>query len=228
MNNKIKIGNIEYPLSIKNNRKSILYVNKNKDNKIISIYIECFFDNTTNSDITPSFVINNIDIDNLDTLNSFSYEVTTPEISYEREDSLYYNESEPFTNYKLIINDYTDCNASITIKGNAIIDGYSDPYKTLNIEFNGNIPVKVKKEAIFQFNACINKKLFFYDKVDIKVYDDKLEIYNKNKLYKLIPYNEIDNIIVKDSFIINLSNYSLSIYKVPNDICNKLKSIINK
>ena len=148
MKNEIKIGNINYLLS--NSQKSLLYVHKDENNNIISISLECHLDrvltDSEDENVLPSLTINNIDTSAINSLVGFSYEVKTVEESYKREDTFYYYEHEPFENYKLVINDYNDDFANISIVGTAIIDGYSKPYKTKQIEFHCVLPVKIFKK----------------------------------------------------------------------------------
>ena len=238
MKNEIKIGNIAYPLINSDNsyRNSLLYVDKDENNNIISISLECYFDTAKkdSEDIEPSLIINTIDMKPTNTLKGFNFEVKTAEEADDREDTFYYYEHEPFENYKLIINDYDDKKANISIVGNAIIDGYKDPYENKKIELNCELPVKITKKPQLKFNAKSNKipLRFLATKSKFVFYDNRLEIYRKSKLIKTIKYEEINEIKikknVKNTVLINYTNDKLNIYKVSDEICTKIKNIINK
>lgn len=69
-------------------------------------------------------------------------------------------------------------------------------------------------------------------KFDFVFYDTKLELYKKGKLVRTVDYNdiiEITNIKTwQNNVFINCKPIGINIYKVSDEIFNKIKEITNK
>lgn len=164
MNNEIKIGEVVYKLKDTKNAftESMLYVTKDELNIIKSVSLECFFDENINSgeefSVSPYINIADIEIKKeIKDLTGFTFEVKTPEESYEREDEFCYYEHEPFENYVLKINSYNEQNANVTLTGVGITDGYSKPCKTKSFEMNCTLPVKLNLEKNELLNITLSE-----------------------------------------------------------------------
>ena len=87
MKNNLKIGDILYKLKNDSldNLNNYLSVEKDDDDNILSIYLECYFDETINSSepvsVEPSIIINEIDLSSkkLKSLDGFTFEVESAE-----------------------------------------------------------------------------------------------------------------------------------------------------
>ena len=127
------------------------------DNDTIRIYFEGGFakNSLDGEDIRPSFIINPFETNKtkISELIGMTFEVNTVEESYEREDSFYVWEHEPFIKIKLKIADIDTDNGKVHIEceGIAIIDAYTIPYITAPFSFEGWVPVSRWEEAVKQF-----------------------------------------------------------------------------
>lgn len=239
MKNELKIDDVCYKLCEQNDTlKSQFYVTKDDNDNLIEFSLDCYFDenleSSEESSVSPSLCINNIDLSakNIKDLNGFSFKVKTAEESYEREDTFYYYEHEPFENYTLTVNSYNDTTATFSIVGTAIIDGYSDPYKTKQIEAHCTLPVKIhiQKQELLRFNSKgINGKKIFASNYEFVFYKDMLVLLKGKDRIREIYYSNIKKIILEGSkATIICNNENVTIKNVANDVYNKIKNIINK
>lgn len=74
--------------------------------------------------------------------------------------------------------------------------------------------------------------MFFPPKFDWVFYNDKLEMYKKGKLVRTINYIDINKIVLvknwQNNILINCSPIGVNIYKVSDEIYNKIKEITKK
>ena len=74
--------------------------------------------------------------------------------------------------------------------------------------------------------------ILFPPKFEFVFYNDKLEMYKKAKLVRTINYEDIKEVAVvktwQNNVLINCKPIGVNIYKVSDEICNKIKEIINK
>ena len=141
--NLLKINNSTFKLNDEES-KLTLYV---ENNKIVSCYLVCDFieSNYENSIISPKIEIKNIILEknNINELIGPLKTVNSVEEAYNSEDILYLYESEPFTKYKLEILEINNEKVLINLKGEAITNGYSKPYKVAPIELECVVNVKI-------------------------------------------------------------------------------------
>ena len=69
-------------------------------------------------------------------------------------------------------------------------------------------------------------------KFDFVFYESKLELYKKNKLVRTVDYEDISEIVLvktwQNNVLINCKPIGINIYKVSDDIFNKIKEITKK
>lgn len=69
-------------------------------------------------------------------------------------------------------------------------------------------------------------------KKEFVFYENKLDIYNKGKLIKTVNYEDIIDVTImktwQNNIFINVKPMGFNIYKVSDDICQKIKEIIKK
>ncbi len=69
-------------------------------------------------------------------------------------------------------------------------------------------------------------------KKEFVFYENKLDIYNKGKLIKTVNYEDIIDVTImknwQNNIFINVKPMGFNIYKVSDDICQKVKEIIKK
>lgn len=74
--------------------------------------------------------------------------------------------------------------------------------------------------------------ILFPPKFEFVFYNDKLEMYKKAKLVRTINYEDIKEVAViknwQNNVIINCKPIGVNIYKVSDEICNKIKEITGK
>ena len=74
--------------------------------------------------------------------------------------------------------------------------------------------------------------ILFPPKFEFVFYNDKLEIYKKQKLIRTINYEDIKEITIiknwQNNVLINCKPIGVNIYKVSDEICNKIKEITKK
>ena len=74
--------------------------------------------------------------------------------------------------------------------------------------------------------------VFLPPKFDFVFYEQKMEMYKKGKLVRTINYEEIKEIVVmknwQNNVLINCKPIGVNIYKVSDEICNKIKEITSK
>lgn len=74
--------------------------------------------------------------------------------------------------------------------------------------------------------------LFLPPKFEFVFYEQKLEMYKKNKLVRTINYVDIKEIILmktwQNNVLINCSPVGVNIYKISDEIYNKIKEITQK
>ncbi len=81
-------------------------------------------------------------IKSLDELLGTCIVIESLEESFEREDSMYIWEHEPFMNYMLTILELNENTAKVLCSGEAIINGYSEPYTTEQFYFDCYVPLR--------------------------------------------------------------------------------------
>ncbi len=74
--------------------------------------------------------------------------------------------------------------------------------------------------------------ILFPPKFEFVFYSDKLEMYKKGKLVRTIKYEDIKEVTVvktwQNNVLVNCKPIGVNIYKVSNEICNKIKEITRK
>lgn len=74
--------------------------------------------------------------------------------------------------------------------------------------------------------------ILFPPKFEFVFYNDKLEMYKKTKLVRTINYEDIKEVAVvktwQNNVLINCKPIGVNIYKVSDEICNKIKEITGK
>ncbi|MGY3778735.1 hypothetical protein [Isobaculum melis] len=107
--------------------------------------VDCSFDSKEfyGQQIAPSLCINPIltNAVNKEELVGKSFSVENIEQADEREDTFYVFEHEPLEKYQLTILDIDNDRAHIECTGIAVIDGYSEPYKTGKFEIKCWLPI---------------------------------------------------------------------------------------
>ena len=138
-----------------------------ENNKIVSCNLEINFleGQFYNEGVSPTIFINDIELDkkNLKDLKGILLKTNTPEQSDEREDYLQLIESEPFEKLTIEVLDINDYSADIKLKGIAITNGYSKPYKKESFELEVKINVKKyeRKNNIEKDNHVKKTKDFY-------------------------------------------------------------------
>ena len=84
----------------------------------------------------------------------------------------------------------------------------------------------------FTTTGTIGVNILFPPKFEFVFYNDKLEIYKKEKLVMTVSYADIKEVAViknwQNNVLINCKPKSFNIYKVSDEICNKIKEITGK
>ena len=74
--------------------------------------------------------------------------------------------------------------------------------------------------------------VFLPPKFEFVFYDQKMEMYKKGKLERTINYEDIQEVVVmknwQNNVFINCKPIGVNIYKVSDEICNKIKEITSK
>ena len=74
--------------------------------------------------------------------------------------------------------------------------------------------------------------IFLPPKFDFVFYDTKLELYKKGKLVRTVDYNDITEVALiknwQNNVFINCKPIGINIYKVSDEIYNKIKEITKK
>ena len=74
--------------------------------------------------------------------------------------------------------------------------------------------------------------ILFPPKFEFVFYNDKLEMYKKAKLVRTINYEDIKEVSVvktwQNNVLINCKPIGVNIYRVSDEICNKIKEITGK
>ncbi len=156
--NTLKLGEMLFPLKndLENNflviYKHTEFEYKHLQNENIKIYLDLHFEekiyNYHEEDeedyMAPSFCFATFDtgISNIDELIGTSIIIESLEESFEREDSMYIWEHEPFMNYTLTVLEFKENTARVLCSGEAIINGYSEPYTTEQFCFDCYVPLR--------------------------------------------------------------------------------------
>lgn len=129
----------------RNNKETVFFVSENNNKLEFSIYISFKSNRFEGEYISPSLNINFIETSakTLQELIGISFEVKNIQVSDEREDYFYIYEHEPFEQYEVSIISIKDNKAYIKCTGIAIVDGYSNPYKSEKFEFNDWLPIRI-------------------------------------------------------------------------------------
>lgn len=158
--NYLKLGENNFELNENKSSLSIEYDDKN----FISINIDISFEDGEykDLDVSPNIEINNIktSVNKLDDLKGILFEINDVNESYDRGDSFYLYESEPFVKYKIEILEISEQNAHIKLNGVCITDGYSKPYKTEDFTVDAIITIKIYNDSNMskEENKIINKE----------------------------------------------------------------------
>lgn len=88
-------------------------------------------------------------------------------------------------------------------------------------------------QELLRFECATNGVSFILPpKRTFVFYNDRLEIYNKNKLIRTIKYDEIIEVQLmktwQNNVFINCKPIGVMLYKVSNEICSKIKEITGK
>ena len=74
--------------------------------------------------------------------------------------------------------------------------------------------------------------ILFPPKYDFVFYENKFEIYKKGNLVRTVNYEDVKEVSIiknwQNNVIINCKPIGVNIYKVSDEICKKIKDIINK
>lgn len=74
--------------------------------------------------------------------------------------------------------------------------------------------------------------IFLPPKFDFVFYENKFEMYKKGKLVRTVNYGDIKEILIvknwQNNVIINCTPIGINIYKISDEICNKIKEITGK
>lgn len=74
--------------------------------------------------------------------------------------------------------------------------------------------------------------IFFPPKFEFVFFNNKLEMYKKGQLVRTINYEDIKAVMVvknwQNNVLINCTPIGINIYKVSDEICARIKEIINK
>lgn len=74
--------------------------------------------------------------------------------------------------------------------------------------------------------------ILFPPKFEFVFYNDKFEMYKKGKLVRTTLYEDVKEVAIiknwQNNVIITCKPIGVNIYKVSDEICNKIKEIINK
>lgn len=87
---------------------------------------------------------------------------------------------------------------------------------------------------LFRFSATGQNgiNILFSPKFEFVFYNNKFEMYKKGKIVRTISYEDVEEVkIVKNwqnNVLIFCKPIGVNIYKVSDEICNKIKEIINK
>ena len=108
---------------------------------------------------------------------------------------------------------------------------YGDENKQFPNVVNGKWNAETPLQLIASDMTVIRHKGKSYELKD-SIYDTKLELYKKGKLVRTVDYNdiiEITNIKTwQNNVFINCKPIGINIYKVSDEIFNKIKEITNK
>ena len=74
------------------------------------------------------------------------FEAEDIETCEDREDTFYIYEHEPMCNFKVKLIEIDGDKAHVVGSGALIVDGYADPYKVDNFEFDSWVPIILSKE----------------------------------------------------------------------------------
>lgn len=98
-----------------------------------------------NEIVSPSISINEheTNVSEVEKLIGQCFKVDTVEEADEREDTFYMFEHEPMEKYEFKILEISEMKVHIQIKGTAIVDGYTQPYKTA--DFSGDFWLPLSK-----------------------------------------------------------------------------------
>lgn len=84
----------------------------------------------------------------------------------------------------------------------------------------------------FTANGQNGPLLFLPPKFEFVFFNDKFEMNKKGNLVRTINYDDVKEIVVmktwQNNVFINCKPVGVNIYKVSDEICNKIKEIINK
>ncbi|MCI6266405.1 MAG: hypothetical protein MR598_06135 [Erysipelotrichaceae bacterium] len=84
----------------------------------------------------------------------------------------------------------------------------------------------------FTSGSSIGVNFILPAKKEFIFFENKLEVYNKGKLIKTVNYEDIVDVTImktwQNNVFINVKPMGFNIYKVSDDICNKIKEIIKK
>ena len=92
----------------------------------------------------------------------------------------------------------------------------------------------MKVNELLRFTASGQNGIMFLfpPKFEFVFYNDKFEMYKKGKLVRTTAYADVKEVLVvknwQNNVIINCTPIGVNIYKVSDEICNKIKEIINK
>ena len=74
--------------------------------------------------------------------------------------------------------------------------------------------------------------ILFPPKFEFVFYNDRFEMYKKGKLVRTTTYEDVKEVAIvrnwQNNVIINCKPIGVNIYKVSDEICNKIKEIVNK
>ena len=145
----LKIGSYIFEETWEGRMTSLMYHKADKDESAYWSLDIGFKDGEYEGDmIAPYLCINAIDTDKkfVEELTGEEFEVKDVETCADREDTFYIYEHEPMCNYKVKVVEIDGDKAHVTGNGTLIVDGYVDPYKVDDFEFDCYVPIILSKE----------------------------------------------------------------------------------
>ena len=145
----LKIGKYHFEETWKNRMTSIMYFEADED-ECAQWSVDIAFENGEyeGEEIAPNICINPIDTEknSVEELVGEEFEAEDIETCEDREDTFYIYEHEPMCNFKVKLIEIDGDKAHVVGSGALIVDGYADPYKVDNFEFDSWVPIILSKE----------------------------------------------------------------------------------
>ena len=93
--------------------------------------------------------------------------------------------------------------------------------------------IKMNNELLrFTSGTSLGISFILPAKREFVFFESKLEVYNKGKLIKTVNYEEIIDVTIiknwQNNVFVNVKPMGFNIYKVSDEVCNKIKEITKK